>query len=595
MGRNIYIPEKVVGETLQTLGTKLAQGYGNQAPDDDDLVAITDADNKNILAQMTWGDLKTFLLSEISATPIAHDLTGAFHTAAGLTAGHFLKATGAAAFAFAAHGLGYSDVGAEPANANIQSHIGSSSNPHSVTYTQAGAEPANANIQAHIGATSGNPHSVSLSDLTLEMLLRYAVGTLWVQATVVTGTVTQANTRLSMINGSAFVWLLAVDISAYAGVAGTSTPYMIEVIDGAGKKAWGYLVEEGAGETLGADVVVNGDFDPDSDWTKGVDWTISGGTLNINTVGITFTSTYQTPVDATWAIGALFKTTMDVTAITAGQVAVLMETNQAAINWTGTTGAKSGYVTKNLAGKLYVYKLNAATTASVDNLIVKKVTDGPATYSLRVVSALNGSTRNWAYAESGFNANHTSGISYRIIKVAELGNLIMRDGNLGVGATSFGTGAKGVIALGQAVAPTTYPNDVSFIYGVDGEVTVLDDAGNESPISPHAKEWPDDLEVSEKYPQVHVDTNPFLGLRRYVAFCRMVELVEEMAVKANLLEPGKHLISYQEIKALKWDDCVPEHEEVVEDILTGKPSVVKVKRKMPAWLARCLAKHKPDA
>jgi len=65
----------------------------------------------------------------------------------------------------------------EPADANIQSHLSSTSNPHSVTYSQVGAassshnhtgtyEPANANIQSHISNTS-NPHSVTKTQVGL--------------------------------------------------------------------------------------------------------------------------------------------------------------------------------------------------------------------------------------------------------------------------------------------------------------------------------------------------------------------------------------------------------------------------------------------
>ena len=52
----------------------------------------------------------------------------------------------------------------EPANANIQNHISSTSNPHSVTAVQVGAEPANANIQNHITATN-NPHDVTCEQI----------------------------------------------------------------------------------------------------------------------------------------------------------------------------------------------------------------------------------------------------------------------------------------------------------------------------------------------------------------------------------------------------------------------------------------------
>ena len=52
--------------------------------------------------------------------PKAHNLidtTG--HPVSGLTPGHFLKATGAAAYAFAVHGLTYSDVGAEQSGVSV--------------------------------------------------------------------------------------------------------------------------------------------------------------------------------------------------------------------------------------------------------------------------------------------------------------------------------------------------------------------------------------------------------------------------------------------------------------------------------------------
>lgn len=48
----------------------------------------------------------------------AHVLNSAVHSVSGLTSGHFLKATGAATFGFAAHGLTASDVAAEPALGN---------------------------------------------------------------------------------------------------------------------------------------------------------------------------------------------------------------------------------------------------------------------------------------------------------------------------------------------------------------------------------------------------------------------------------------------------------------------------------------------
>jgi len=53
-----------------------------------------------------------------SRTPNAHVLDGALHTVSGLTAGHFLKATGATTFGFAAHGLTAASVGAVATSGN---------------------------------------------------------------------------------------------------------------------------------------------------------------------------------------------------------------------------------------------------------------------------------------------------------------------------------------------------------------------------------------------------------------------------------------------------------------------------------------------
>jgi len=57
-------------------------------------------------------------------TRSTHPLVSATHTAAGLTNGHFLKATGATTFGFAAHGLSHSDLGSVTANQHhSQAHV----------------------------------------------------------------------------------------------------------------------------------------------------------------------------------------------------------------------------------------------------------------------------------------------------------------------------------------------------------------------------------------------------------------------------------------------------------------------------------------
>ena len=72
------------------------------------------ADHAHTTTAGSGGQIDYTDLTSIPSTfdPVAHDLTSAYHTDSGLTIGHFLKATGAATFAWGAHGLSASDVGA---------------------------------------------------------------------------------------------------------------------------------------------------------------------------------------------------------------------------------------------------------------------------------------------------------------------------------------------------------------------------------------------------------------------------------------------------------------------------------------------------
>jgi len=66
-----------------------------------------------------------------------HILSGGDHTASGLTVGYVIRASGATTFAWAQ--LGHGDLGAKGSNAHsvIDTHLGSTSNPHAVTLDQA--------------------------------------------------------------------------------------------------------------------------------------------------------------------------------------------------------------------------------------------------------------------------------------------------------------------------------------------------------------------------------------------------------------------------------------------------------------------------
>jgi len=86
--------------------------------------------NATLTAEQSLGALATGILKNTTTAGVgvlsiavgadlpAHELDSAVHSVSGLTPGHFLKATGAATFGFAAHGLTAADVSAEPALGN---------------------------------------------------------------------------------------------------------------------------------------------------------------------------------------------------------------------------------------------------------------------------------------------------------------------------------------------------------------------------------------------------------------------------------------------------------------------------------------------
>lgn len=98
------------GDTLTGAVVKGDLMYGNATPKWARLAPNTTA-TKNFLTMTSsvpaWGTIA-------AADLPAHQLDGAVHSVSGLTSGHFLKATGATTFAFGAHGLTASSVGAEP-------------------------------------------------------------------------------------------------------------------------------------------------------------------------------------------------------------------------------------------------------------------------------------------------------------------------------------------------------------------------------------------------------------------------------------------------------------------------------------------------
>jgi hypothetical protein len=213
---------------------------------------------------------------------------------------------------------------------------------------------------------------------------------------VIIDTVTLANIRLSFVAGTAFV-----DFSS----AGTLTPYLnyrLVLTDSAGKKAIGYIKSAGTGETLGEELVTNGDFDPDEGWTKGV-WSIADGKAAATASSYSFL--YQNADLA----GKLIKSSVDINSISVGAIKVCYHGTANGGTARTTTGTHAEYYTPSSSGTATIgAQTQVNVTCSIDNLSMKQVLT-PSTTGVTITSTPNGSTYNWASVESGFNYNDASG------------------------------------------------------------------------------------------------------------------------------------------------------------------------------------------
>jgi len=125
-------------------------------------------------------------------------------------------------------------------------------------------------------------------------------------------------------------------------------------------------------DSLGSELVTNGDFATDSDWTKETGWTISGGTANYS--GGTNNRNIRQAIGIT--NGKKYKVQYEVTAITSGEVACRFGGMSGINEITATTkGTYVGYITANSSanGELLIEDNNNNFIGSIDNVSVKEV------------------------------------------------------------------------------------------------------------------------------------------------------------------------------------------------------------------------------
>ena len=232
------------------------------------------------------------------------------------------------------------------------------------------------------------------------------------------GSVTQANLRLSLVSGAAF---------ADFNLAGALIPYLggtLTLTDSAGKHLVGFIKAAGAGETYGAELMLNTSFNDTSNlgMFQATAASVAGGQSG-NCLQMTLTAAAGSGAQSfTGVPGAAYLSSQYGKNGTSTHL-ILYFSNPAGSDspliWgiTSTVWTQySMYATADGAGtykQVYDLEGTSGQTAFVDTASMKQVlTPGPT--GVTITTTAGGSTFNWTSEDAGFNRNDPNGYTYTI-------------------------------------------------------------------------------------------------------------------------------------------------------------------------------------
>ena len=228
----------------------------------------------------------------------------------------------------------------------------------------------------------------------------------------VTGSVSLANIRLSLVNGTAFVDFSAPGALNYLNGKLTLT-------DSAGKKAIGYIKAAGTGETLGDALNTSNCVNSAAVPYNTFDGASATGFHVVNTDASAKAA--GTADQIPLVSGVLFKKTFTIT-LTSGTAPAISYRDAlgggsiyGGAIWNSAAGANTRYSCINgTTTGVVQFQNTAAAEWAVSNLSVTQVLTPSAT-GATITSTRGGATYNWASIESGFNYNDSAGYTYTIV------------------------------------------------------------------------------------------------------------------------------------------------------------------------------------
>lgn len=168
---------------------------------------------------------------------------------------------------------------------------------------------------------------------------------------------------------------------------------------------------------------------------------------------------------------------------------------------------------------------------------------------------------------------------------------VQKNGNVGIGTTSFGTNASGVIGIGNATAPTSSPADMVQLYAEDvtasSELRVRDEAGNVTTLSPHAKDAPDSLYDNGKgVDEMHRVANHYLGTIVFTNVDRRNDLMQKQLNGEELPEDRTFKVTetFAEYNARTGADLQVEDWDANQQAMADADESY-VKKPKPDWLS----------
>ncbi|MCX5695375.1 MAG: hypothetical protein NTW18_01750 [Candidatus Omnitrophica bacterium] len=224
--------------------------------------------------------------------------------------------------------------------------------------------------------------------------------------------ITQANTKLSLVNGVAFA-----DFSTANILTSNIGKYLV-VKDSSGNRAEGWIKAVGTGETYSAELCNDTNFNNSSNWTLESGWSIAGNKLIATSVPNNNTAKQMNTFSGS-ALGKLIKTVTTYDSITAGDG--LQLGGDGVTGYFGIMRTAGGtyteYQTINNSDTRYSFRSSSygdnSNSGQISYTSWKQILT-PSTTGVTIVSTKAGPTYNWTYKDSSFSPNDASGYTYEI-------------------------------------------------------------------------------------------------------------------------------------------------------------------------------------